>query len=215
MPDQPAEEPIEQVLAEVYAAFTAALGERSEDELARPSRAEAWTVRELLVHQLGDARRALVALATPAEGPADVDAASYWRAFQPGSGDGGAAEAQWVVRSAAAYAGSAGLIAEWRDTSEAAARAAAAAMAADPQAVVATQGHALAVVDLVSTLVVEATVHLLDAWTDPPAAALAHTIGVLERLHGGPLPPAASPAEQVLQATGRAPSGHAAYPLLG
>ncbi|GGO78960.1 maleylpyruvate isomerase N-terminal domain-containing protein [Nocardioides deserti] len=200
------------MLEEVYAAFTARLRTRSEEELARPSRAEAWTVRELLLHQLSDARRALVALATPAEGPADVDAVTYWRAFRPDVGDGGAAHARLVVRVAAAYDGTAGLLAEWDETSGAAARAAA---AADPDALVATQGHVLTVRDLVSTLVVEATVHLLDAWAEPPSAALDHTLQVLERIHGGPLAPAPSPAEQVLQATGRAPSDHAAYPLLG
>nr|WP_242680446.1 maleylpyruvate isomerase N-terminal domain-containing protein [Nocardioides sp. IC4_145] len=203
------------VLQDLYAAFTTTLRTRGEEELAGPSRAEAWTVRELLLHQLLDARRALVALASPAgpdDGPPDVDAATYWRAFRPDNGDGGEAHARFVVRAAAAYDGTAGLLAEWDETSGAAARAAA---AADPDALVTTQGHVLAVRDLVSTLVVEGTVHLLDAWGEPPAAALDHTLAVLERIHGGPLPPAAGPVEQVLQATGRAPSDHAAYPLLG
>lgn len=37
-----------------------------------------WTVRDLFQHLLNDAQRALVALATPAEGPADQDATTYW-----------------------------------------------------------------------------------------------------------------------------------------
>ncbi|MDN4174576.1 maleylpyruvate isomerase N-terminal domain-containing protein [Nocardioides sp. SOB77] len=200
------------MLDQVYAAITDTLRVRSEEDLAQPSRAEAWTVRELLLHQLLDARRALVALATPAAGPADVDAATYWRGFRPDEGDGGAAHARFVVRAAAAYDGSAGLLAEWAETAGAAARAAA---AADPDALVSTQGHVLSARDLVSTLVVEATVHLLDLWGEPPAEAVEHTTAVLERIHGGPLPPAASPVEVVLQATGRAPSDHPTYPLLG
>jgi hypothetical protein len=100
--------------------------------------------------------------------------------------------------------------------------------AADPGALVETQGHVLTVADLASTLVVEATVHLLDAHGEPPAAAVAHTLEVLTGLNGGPLPePAAvradgapadglaSDVEVVLQATGRLPSRHPAYPLLG
>jgi hypothetical protein len=74
-----------------------------------------------------------------------------------------------------------------------------------------TQGHVLAVPELVSTLVVEATVHLLDLTVDLPAAegpseaALAETRRVLEGLHGGPLEGA--DLEVVLRGTGRAPGG--------
>ena len=52
-----------------------------------------------------------------------------------------------------------------------------------------TRGHVLTVPDFVSTLLVEATIHLLDAGGTPPAAAVAHTRRVLEELTGAPLPP--------------------------
>jgi hypothetical protein len=49
----------------------------------RSTRCAGWTVRDLVHHLLADAQRALVALHTPACGPTDVDAVSYWRAWQP------------------------------------------------------------------------------------------------------------------------------------
>lgn len=44
----------------------------------RPTGCAGWTVRDLVQHVLSDAQRALVALATPAAGPADKDATTYW-----------------------------------------------------------------------------------------------------------------------------------------
>ena len=77
-----------------------------------------------------------------------------------------------------------------RDRYVEAARAAARALdAADPAAVVATQGHALTVADLTSTLVVEATLHHLDLVASldapgPPAEGLAEVRRVVEALLG-------------------------------
>jgi hypothetical protein len=58
------------------------------DEAAswRPTGCAGWTVRDLVFHLLGDAQRALVALATPAPGPADRNAITYWSQF-PGAAD--------------------------------------------------------------------------------------------------------------------------------
>jgi hypothetical protein len=171
-------------------------------------------VRELLFHQLLDAQRALVAFSTPASATstADVDEASYWRPFRPSEGDGGAAHAQFVIRAAAAYDEAADLVSQWSATSAAAARA---ASAAPRDGLVRTQGHVIAVPDFVSTLLVEATVHLLDAWGSPPPAALAHTRRVLELIKGSRLSGGADHAEAILQATGRLPSDDPSYPLLG
>ena len=204
------------LLGEVYDGFSAVVVGVSAEDLRRPTRTAAWNLRQLLFHQLLDAQRALVAFGTPAPADAepDVDAVSYWRPFRPSEGDGGAAHARYVVRAADAYDGSSGLVQQWVETSSAAARVAA---DADPGGLVSTQGHVIRVGDLVSTLVVEATVHLLDAYGDPPAEALSHTRGVLEGIHGGPLPagPTEPDAEVVLRATGRLPSDVPAYPLLG
>jgi hypothetical protein len=200
------------LLGEVYDAFTALVSEASHDELERPARTAAWSVRQLLFHQLLDAQRALVALASPTGAEPDVDEATYWRPFRPSEGDGGAAHARFVVRAADAYESPRGLVEHWASTSAAAARAAA---AAPSDGRVETQGHVIAVPDLVSTLVVEATVHLLDAWGDPPAGALTHTRRVLELIDGGPLSGGADDIKAILLATGRLPSDHPSYPLLG
>lgn len=196
------------ILESVYSAWTAHVAESTPERLARPSRAAAWTVKELLLHQLLDARRALVALATPAQGEPDVDEVTYWRPFRPDEGDGGAAHARFVVACAAAY-DQEQLDEEWRGTSAAVVHAA----SSPASALVSTQGHTLTVDNLCSTLVVEATVHLLDAHGTPPADALQHTVSVLGRLRGHPLP--ADGAEEVLRATGRLPSDEPDYPLLG
>jgi hypothetical protein len=204
------------LLTPTYAATTAVVADLDPDGFARPTRAAAWSVRELLLHQLLDAQRALVALATPTTQPVDVDATTYWHAWHPAQGDGGAAHAAYVQRAAAAYDGTAGLVGQWRSTSAATARACA---ARDPGERVETQGHVITAGDLASTLVVEATVHLLDLTLhlpgEPPAEALAHTHGVLESLYGGPLPDAWSDTEAVLRGTGRVPSDDRRLPLLG
>jgi hypothetical protein len=196
---------VREVLVDTYAAVTAAVRDRSEAELGRGTRTE-WTVAELLWHQAQDAVRALTAFATVVEREPDVDAVSYWAPFRPDVGstsDGGVAHTR---RAAAAFAQRTGVVAQWSEVDPAAARA---ALAADPAARVATQGHVIAVPDLVSTLVVEATVHLLDLTAEledppaPPAAALAETRRVLEAIQRRPLPAHWHDTEAVLRATGR------------
>ena len=207
--------PQSDLLTEVYDTFTDCVGDLPEADFERPTRASAWTVRQLLFHQLLDAQRALVTLSTPAAEEPDVDEATYWRPFRPGEGDGGAAHARFVARAADAFDGPGDLVAWWGATARAASYA---ASVADPAGRVRTQGHVIAVPDFVSTLVVEATIHLLDATLEvpggPPAAALRHTRRVLELIKGAPLAEADA-AEAVLRATGRLPSDDPAYPLLG
>ncbi len=196
------------LLVELYAAEVVAVRDRPEPDFARPTRT-AWTVRELLFHQLLDAQRTLVALASPAgeDEPPDVDAVSYWRPFTPDS-DWNDPHAEFVRVAASAYSSGAVLVDHFVTTSEAAGRAVA---AADPAGRVRTQGHVITVADLASTLVVEATTHLLDLTVDlagaptPPTAALAEARRVLEGLHGGPLPGHWDDTEAVLVGTGRQP----------
>jgi hypothetical protein len=196
------------LLAELYAAEAGAVRDRPETDYARPTRTE-WTVRELLFHQLLDAQRTLVALASPAEPgeEPDVDPVSYWRPFFPDS-DWNAPHAEFVRVAASAYSSGAVLLDHFTTTSEASARAVA---AADPASLVRTQGHVITVADLASTLVVEATTHLLDLTVDlagapaPVPGALAEARRVLEGLNGGPLPAAWDDTEAVLKATGRNP----------
>ncbi len=48
-----------------------------EDASWRPTACAGWAVRDLVHHLLGDAQRALVALATPSSGPVDRDSTTY------------------------------------------------------------------------------------------------------------------------------------------
>jgi Mycothiol maleylpyruvate isomerase N-terminal domain len=196
------------LVAGLYAAEASAVRDRPEADFDRPTRTD-WTVRELLFHQLLDTQRTLIALASPA-GPdeePDVDSVTYWRPFFPDS-EWNDPHAQFVRVAASAYPSGSVQVDHFTSTSEAAARALA---AADPAARVQTQGHVITVADLASTLVVEATTHLLDLTVDltgapqPPAAALAEARRVLEGLHGGPLPDRWGDTEAVLKGTGRDP----------
>lgn len=209
------------LLEELWHDVTAVVTTLDDPSWARATRAAGWSVRDLVTHQLLDAQRALVALVSPAEAgaEADVDEVTYWVPFRPCEGDGGRAHAEFVRISASAYAAPAALVEHWSTTAAAALRAAR-AHDRDSSVLVETQGHVITVADLVSTLVVESTVHLLDLTLEvpggPPAKeALAHTLGVLEGLHGGPMPGRWGPVEAVLRGTGRLPVDDPAFPLLG
>lgn len=69
-----------------YSDLAALATSLDEDTSWLPTGCAGWAVRDVLQHLLGDAQRALVALATPAAGPADRDATSYWR-DAPGAPD--------------------------------------------------------------------------------------------------------------------------------
>lgn len=216
------------LLADGYGSFTRAVEGLAKEDFARPTRAEGWSVRDLLFHQLLDAQRALVAFASPTSAEPDVDEVSYWNDYRPGQGDWSAGHADFVRVASSAYADPQTLVGHWRTTSEAAVRA---ASMANPSGLVETQGHVLTVTDFVSTLVLETTVHLLDLTVDLPSApspspaALALVRSVLESLFGGPLPARWDGTECALKGTGRLPLTEAdradlgdragAVPLLG
>jgi hypothetical protein len=154
-------------------------------------------------HLHSDAVRGLVALHTPADRSADTDSVSYWRSW--GSDPEGDEETRRFTRLEAGLFSWSGLSARYV---EAASALASGVAAADPALVVATQGHAIAVADLASTLAVEATLHHLDLVSNlpvpgPPAAGLSEVRRVVEVLAGRDL--AGWPDERVaLVGTGRA-----------
>jgi uncharacterized protein (TIGR03083 family) len=156
----------DEALAEAYDGITAVVDGLDDADLQRATRCRGWLVADLLLHVLGDAQRALVALASPVDGPADVDDVSYWRGF-PGGDDQAARHAWWIRRSASAFDRPTGIVRLWEETAPAAVRAAA---AADPEGYVTTQGHVLRVPDFVATLTTEAVVHHLDLMPELPAA---------------------------------------------
>lgn len=232
-----------EALAQAYAGITDVVAPLDDAGLQRPTRCRGWLVADLLFHVLCDAQRALVALASPADGPADCDDVSYWRAFtappdgtgngRPAArddGDSGDRHAWWARRSAAAFERPSGVVRVWADTAPAAVRAAA---GADPAGFVTTQGHVLRVPDLLATLTTEAVVHHLDLIVDlpdaPPPAALPARVAVAS-LCGLLSDDAVRPAgwddrDFLLRATGRVPLtdrdrwelGEAAgwFPLIG
>jgi uncharacterized protein (TIGR03083 family) len=196
------------LLATTHGALAGVVGDLDDDRAGSPTGCHGWSVRDLVFHLHADCVRALVAVHTPAQGTADCDAVAYWR-------DWGSDTATDEAISHATRV-EAGLF-SWqalRDRYlEAAAAAVRAVTAADPAAVVTTQGHSLTVTDLASTLVVEATLHHLDLVRHLPGAAgpsaggLAETRRVIEALVGRGLG-GWSDERVALVATGRAePTG--------
>jgi uncharacterized protein (TIGR03083 family) len=179
-------------LVAIYGNVTAAVRGLGDADLMRPSRCAGWTVGDVLYHELLDARRALRTFVSPSTETVEVTDISYWMPFSPRSGKpfalGGAAAAAHArhVRIAASAYPPGALFWEWRETSNAACRAARSC----PYPAVAAQGHALRTEDFIATLIVEAAVHLLDLSVELPAApapdpnALALVHRVLDGLLG-------------------------------
>jgi hypothetical protein len=181
-----------------------------------PTRCAAWTVEDVLFHLLRDAQRALVALASPADGPADVDFVTYWRPFSAADPDA-LVHARAVRIAAASFPTPGSLVATWVETSDAALRSAGRAGDADR---ITTQGHVLSVLDFLATLAVEATVHYTDmtvhspAAEPPTAASLRLVRQTLDGLLGTGLPTGWSDPEYLLKGTGRLPLGAADHSAL-
>ncbi|MCZ7421793.1 maleylpyruvate isomerase N-terminal domain-containing protein [Verrucosispora sp. WMMA2121] len=205
-------------LANAYDGISTVVADLNDSDLQRPTRCRGWLVADLLFHVLCDAQRALVALASPAGGPATVDSVSYWHSF-PG-GDGSARHAWWARRSAAAFDRPSGVVRLWADTAPAAARAAG---KADPAGFVTTQGHVLRVADLLDTFTTEAVVHHLDLVLDlpdapaPGPAATRVAVATVDALLGGAVTrlDGWNDHDYLLRATGRLPLGEPERRTLG
>jgi uncharacterized protein (TIGR03083 family) len=210
------EQPVD-VLRSAYAAFAEVVGGLGEEESWLPSGCTGWALRDLVFHCLADAQRALVALHTPARGPVDRDAVTYWSDWQPGSV--GAAHGRRYVRVGASMF----LIVDQLKESylETAAAAVTAAANTDPHRLIATQGHVLTAGDLMRTLTLEATVHHLDLVAHLPSAAspagdaLADVRTTLDGLLGRTLPLNWDDRHYALAATGRRPLTPAERKQLG
>lgn len=180
------------------------LGLDEADSWAR-TRCRGWVVRDLVLHLLGDAQRALVALATPGDAAADRDAVTYW-VDAPGAPD---PEYRGVraLRSMASQSSLGYLSSTYAETTTAVRTL---ARRTPLDATVPTQGHVLRVDDLLSTLVVEAAIHHLDVTVDlecpgPAPAVLAVVRVTLDGLLGRPAPSEWADDEWALVATGRLP----------
>jgi Mycothiol maleylpyruvate isomerase N-terminal domain len=175
------------------------------DEAAswKPTTCVGWTVRDLVQHLLADAQRALVALGTPARGPADKDAVTYWL-DSPGAPD---ADSRGIraTRTIASQWHLDYLAATYCET---AAAVVTLAGRAAPDDLVATQGHVLSVDDLLDTLLVEAAIHHLDMTVEledqgPCPELIAVTRRSLDGLLGRATPADWDAEQWVQAATGR------------
>jgi hypothetical protein len=214
------------LLSSAYRDLSAVLSSLTVEEGWEPTGCAGWTPVDLGFHLLSDARRALVALNTPAAGPADTGAVDYWTAWRPP--EPGDDEELWSTRVAASvHGGLAGIAARYAETSAAAL---VAASRVRPDDLVGTQGRVLTVADFLSTLTVEAAVHHLDLVVrldrpGPAAEPLAEVRRVLEGLLGAPLPDRWDDAAAARRGTGREPltdedraelgPAAAAFPLFG
>src|SRR3954453_8133495 len=195
------------VLRAAYEAFAVVVRPLGDEESWRPTGCTGWAVRDLVFHCAGDAQRALVALHTPAAGPPDRDAVTYWRDWAPDPV--GAANGRRFNR------GSASMFLDFRQLRdlylETTAATVNAAADARPELRVATQGHVLTAGDLMLTLAAEATLPHLDLVTDLPGAAGPSTAGLaavrapLDGLLGRPVPLDWSDEHYARAATGRTP----------
>ncbi|QHA08692.1 hypothetical protein GQF42_40375 [Streptomyces broussonetiae] len=183
-----------QVLRAAYEAAAAVVEGLGDEESWLPSGCTGWAVRDLVFHCLGDAQRALVALHTPSPEPVDRDAVTYWKDWRPNPA-GAANGRRWARVNASMFLDFGQLRGLCLETLAATVHA---AEATDADRCVATQGHVLTAGYLLTTLVVEATVHHLDLTVALPLAP-------------GPAPegrPRCAPPWTVCSAGPRLPGGH-------
>lgn len=192
-------------LASSYAPLADVVAGLGDADAWTPTGCSGWVVRDLVTHLRADTVRALVAVHTPAGRAPDCDRVRYWADW--GSDPEADEETRRWTRAESVPWSWTALRDRYVESSAAATRA---VDAADPEAVVATQGHALTVADLSSTLVVEATLHHLDLVVrldapGPPASGLAEVRRVVTALLGPSADVAGWTDERVaLVGTGRA-----------
>lgn len=209
-------------------AFIDAADALDEETFAAPTRLPAWNVAQLVAHVWRDLDRVRAGLAAPPPGPADTDAVTYWRSYDPR--DRGPSIAEHAVEIAAGFDSGAELVADLRRV---AAESTDAARGVPDERVVATWGPAIRLDELLATRVLELAIHGLDLadavgrepWLTASAAAL--TRAILVRLLGAE-PPAVQRMPDVAffeLASGRRPLGRRGriafgpyadrFPLLG
>ncbi|SFI98321.1 maleylpyruvate isomerase N-terminal domain-containing protein [Amycolatopsis sacchari] len=192
------------LFAHSWTALRGAVAGIPDEAFDRPSGCRGWLVRDVVCHLVIGAQDVLITLVTPAEGPATVDAVTYWHLVEPPTGED---ELDALIpRLAAAYGEPRLLKFHFDDVGSAAGRA---AELADPTALVGTQGQVLAVGDYLSAYVLEWTLHHLDlvahlpSAPKPPTETLAAARTLLEKIAGTPFPDSMSDEDALLVGTGR------------
>ncbi|MBE1496910.1 hypothetical protein H4696_004010 [Amycolatopsis lexingtonensis] len=205
------------LFSRTWAALRAAVAALPDAAFAEPSGCRGWLVRDLVCHLVIDAQDVLITLVTPSPAAVTHDSVSYWAvASEPPAGDDPLDAL--IVRLAAAYEDPALLKFHLDDVGSAAGRA---ADLADPGMRVSTQDMVLTAGDYLSAYVLEWTLHHLDlvahlpAAPPPPAAGLARTRAMLERIAGTAFPASFSDTDVLLVATGRRAPSEAETAALG
>ncbi|MFF4986202.1 maleylpyruvate isomerase N-terminal domain-containing protein [Streptosporangium saharense] len=193
------------LFSQTWTALRTAVAGLADEDFARPSGCAGWLVRDLVCHLVIDAQDVLITLVTPAESEPTRDAVTYWNvATEPPTGDDPLDAL--IVRLAAAYEEPWLLTFHLDDVGSAAGRA---AVLADPDLRVETQGQVLTAGDYLSAYVLEWTLHHLDLVAHlphvagPPAEGLARTREMLEKIAGAAFPASFSDADALLVGTGR------------
>jgi hypothetical protein len=188
-----------------WQALRTAVAGLSDEDFAQPSGCAGWLVRDLVCHLVIDAQDVLITLVTPADTEPTRDAVTYWEVTgTPPTGDDPLDAL--IVRLAAAY-GEPGLLTfHLDDVGSAAGRA---AQLADPDLRVGTRDVVLTAGDYLSAYVLEWTLHHLDLGAhlpdvaEPPAAGLARTREMVEKIAGVAFPASFSDRDVLLVGTGR------------
>ncbi|WP_189783516.1 maleylpyruvate isomerase N-terminal domain-containing protein [Streptomyces capitiformicae] len=188
-----------------WTALLTTAAELSDEDLAQPSGCAGWLVRDLVCHLVIDAQDVLITLVTPADEEPTRDAVTYWEvSATPPTGDDPLDAL--TVRLAAAYEEPWLLRFHLDDVGSAAGRA---AELADPTLRVSTRDEVLTVGDYLSAYVLEWTLHHLDLVAylpnaaGPPAAGLARSRALLERIARAEFPVSFSDRDALLIGTGR------------
>ncbi len=197
---------VNEIIRGAYDDLVRAVRDAGEEAAWLPTGCAGWSVRDLVFHLLGDARRALVALATPAGAEPDTDAVTYWGHWSPDT-PGSHVNLRMTRISASVYSTLTPVLDLYEETARAVIYLAG---RTDPAMAVRTQGFVLRAGDLVRTLVVEAAVHHLDLavalpGTGPSKESLLVVRETLDGLLGEPLPVRWDDATYARVGTGRAP----------
>lgn len=200
--------------------FVATVDRLSEHDLLGRSRCHGWERLDVVVHVLAGWQEMLGGLVARVDEVPDIDAASYWPAFEQAYGGGDPVPALMAQRRRSlVFARPEEAREQLRDVAAALLR----GLSVTPDQPVRWQRWVFEAGDFLAVWAVEHAVHHLDLATDdqPPAAALALTRQTLEALLGEPLPASLDDAGAVLVGTGRLPvpaelAGLAGrFPLLG
>jgi hypothetical protein len=188
-----------------WTALRTAVAELRDEDFARPSGSAGWLVRDLVCHLVIDAQDVLITLATPADTQPTRDAVTYWNLAETLPTGDDPLDAL-TVRLAAAYGQPWLLRHHLDDVGSAAGRA---AELADPGLRVSTRDEVLTAGDYLHAYVLEWTLHHLDLVAHlphvagPPAAGLAQSRDLLEKICEAAFPGSFADLDALLLATGR------------